>query len=303
MRRVAVCFFGQPRTYKFCSKILKRVFEQERVQVDYFIHTWNRNTYGTGWGDEEEVVDEKVLEKELQQIYSPKKVVVEDNKYLGEIEEDDYMFDVLGMLYSMCRSIHYKREFEKREDFRYDLVIVCRLDLGFRGDSILFTPEEIYLQNLCPPKVLLGLSTPNPILGECPESGFQTQIDLIFAMSSETSDTFAGAYRWAFAVGGSWGCSPSFRQQESGYRTFGHFRTMGPDIVLYRFCSAEGLVVSPYSSLGNFFPIRMGVLGEDLENLDEHQIELVLEYYDGFKPEKGIDWDRENLRKYIKETV
>ena len=46
--RVAVCFRGQLRTYKYTLENLKRFFNtinDGEVTVDYFVHTWDENLY------------------------------------------------------------------------------------------------------------------------------------------------------------------------------------------------------------------------------------------------------------------
>lgn len=305
MSKVAVCFFGQPRSLDFCSGILKPVFERGgKNEVDYFIHSWNECSYGTGWGDIDEKFKVEELTEKLKLLYNPKNILVEDPHTQGEFEEEDYMYSVLSVYYSLCKSITMKRKYEKEHKFRYDFVIVSRLDLGVYPCGNL---EEFWDQydwddpEFLFPYEIKTTGGPNPIYAtDCPEHGTHTQIDLIYLCRSKCADLLAGIYRWAHATGPSWDFSPSYRDS-SGFRALYNFRTMGPDIVLYKFLAKEGLFIG-LQYIGNFFPVRTAVDEYDLDPTDYKTRKAVCKYYNGFKPHEGRAWDVQNLGKVLVEN-
>lgn len=69
--RIALCLFGQMRTYETCYKYLKRNVLDE-LDPDVFIHTW-KNRGGT-WrkGQNGDVSDAVVTHAKLQELYAPK---------------------------------------------------------------------------------------------------------------------------------------------------------------------------------------------------------------------------------------
>ena len=148
MPDVALCLYGQMRTYDDCLP-----FFQENIidplDPDVFIHTWehrggisNRSSQHTDSPPRQQ----KIKEDEIKQIYSAQQVVVEkfhESDYdeldgVSPPEEiknnDQYTKSVLPLLYKLYKCNKLKQKYEKKRDQKYDIVIVTRPDVA------IFTP-------------------------------------------------------------------------------------------------------------------------------------------------------------------
>lgn len=141
--KIALCLSGQMRTYKMCYNNLKKHI-LEPFNPDVFIHTWSK----TGIVTKVKLLsifqgNQQVTEKELQKMYSPKNMVIEDfhNSYLEEIEGVRYPEILtkyvpppgrasLPMYYKIKKCNDLKCEEENKNNFKYDLVIRLRPDLN-----------------------------------------------------------------------------------------------------------------------------------------------------------------------------
>jgi hypothetical protein len=162
--KVALCLFGQMRTYRKCLPHLKREII-DPLEPDIFIHTW-RDRGGT-W---KEVSDNEgqrgtISEELIRRQYSATAVEVEKfeqhNYYsLSGIEvpkevvgSDDFCKTMLPMFYKM-HAVNRLRTEEGAED--YDSVILTRPDLAFGSRlprNILSQPEVLY-QNPTGPRTM-----------------------------------------------------------------------------------------------------------------------------------------------------
>jgi hypothetical protein len=126
--KIAVCFSGQPRYWKECEKNIKRFFEFDdlNIQTDYFIHTWDTNTWRFPKTPHPIHRNEKHNDKEkIIECYRPKGFVQEEfneSKFLNSRPWDP-------LFYSFAQSLMLKRRYELSKDFEYDLVIKARLDV------------------------------------------------------------------------------------------------------------------------------------------------------------------------------
>ena len=76
--RIAVCFSGQPRTWRKCYESWHNLFLQFDTEVDYFYHLWNFNTLPQILNDSTPIL---VTQSELDDIYAilkPKKLIIEN---------------------------------------------------------------------------------------------------------------------------------------------------------------------------------------------------------------------------------
>jgi len=137
--KIALCISGQMRTYEECYPNLKK-YILDPLQPDIFIHTWE----GSGISHKENIhIEEKiVLYSELEKLYAPKKVVIEqfDKSYLDKFsgvkvpnlikeKEPNQCKGSIPLFYKMNKCNELKKEFEKEFDFKYDVVIKLRPDL------------------------------------------------------------------------------------------------------------------------------------------------------------------------------
>ena len=147
--RIAICFFGQPRTFEFCYGLNREYYEelQKDNSVDFFIHTWKNNTGGLG-SEINQGLGFNTLREKLSTLYVPKKLVIEDAEYVkyavfpkSTVDTSDRFF---CMQYSMSKTLQLCRKYEKQENFRYDQVMLLRMDQWFpKGFILASNPENI----------------------------------------------------------------------------------------------------------------------------------------------------------------
>jgi hypothetical protein len=131
--RIAVCYSGQARHWRTAVENNKRFFEWEshpetgvKVQVDYFIHTWDKNTWRyPKKGHEHFHLEEHTDADDIQSAYNPVAFVCQ------EFHEEKFYRAWDPMFYSNARSLMLKREHELANDFQYDIVIKARLDVVY----------------------------------------------------------------------------------------------------------------------------------------------------------------------------
>ena len=133
--KIAVCFFGQLRTFRYCATRMKEVFEKQG-QVDYFIHTWNRENYGVYNQSLNCTLDRKALGEELCYVFSPKKILVEDELTCGDLEYEP--FDPRqALFYSISRTLGLMKEYVMETKTHYDAVICIRPDVWLYTDKLI----------------------------------------------------------------------------------------------------------------------------------------------------------------------
>jgi hypothetical protein len=186
--RIAVCFSGQPRYWQESLANIKRFFEHEYphpelgldVETDYFIHTWDTNSWRLPKTDHNVFEDIKHSDDEaIKEAYSPKGIIIE------EYNKDRFIpraFD--PMFYSFARSMMLKREYELQHSFQYDLVIKARLD-------VIYNPANKFpLQRVWP-----GVCyTSTPISKFASEFNYNNFDDVLFYGDSPTMDLVGDLY-------------------------------------------------------------------------------------------------------------
>lgn len=190
--RIAVCFRGQLRTYKYTLENLKRYFNtlvDEDTTIDYFVHTWNDNLYFP--------TDNHKLSDRENGSYRPADLdrdYLEDNipnlRALVIENHDDYKrrsttVEHWGALfYSIYEVNLLKRKYEIQNNFKYDLVINSRFDLVFPLKDTF--PKFNYKEN-CAYTFMHLAEMRN-------EGGFLNFDDMIFYGTSATVDNIAKIY-------------------------------------------------------------------------------------------------------------
>lgn len=169
--RIAVCFCGQIRTGVECSPNLIEFFGDLFPKCDFFIHTWNRNSYKpfneSRLYKRETIVNQNIIDKIIE-IYNPKKIVVDNyyeirNKVSFNGTTDIEMFGHLSpQWYSFMKCLEYKIQFEKENGFEYDYVVKLRPDIIFPLSRKLVyeierfdksNKDDIYIENVTPAKI------------------------------------------------------------------------------------------------------------------------------------------------------
>jgi len=139
-------------------------------EADVFFHSWS--------------VDEGA---ELIGLYNPKKARAEERKpFCGQLEGPDYRFH--SRWYSSKMAIQLKKEYEEEHGFKYDAVMVSRLDVAFYTDLIFsdYDLNKFWASNWNGVPGT-GEETSNHMKG----SGF---LDLWFFSNSHIMDQFGALY-------------------------------------------------------------------------------------------------------------
>jgi hypothetical protein len=179
--KVAVCISGQSRTWNIAKENIKNYFGD----VDYFIHTWDINTYRVENLPKNEpkiydVTNEEI--KDIEDYFNPK--LLEFDHY-----SDDYAYNWHALFYSFMKSVWLKRKYEIENDFLYDIVIKTRFDLNFRID---INPNFIYHE--VEPLVAYSLNSRFPKFSY--EFNYNSIDDAIFYSDSPTMDLISNVCRW-----------------------------------------------------------------------------------------------------------
>ena len=137
--RVAVCFSGQSRTFRYCAESIKNFFSSRKNNTfTFFGHTTNKNYYkkvtlnpdGTAKSDVRtfETLDIASLTNELQSTIGFAKLQVE--------EEIPRTVNWGVQLYSQMKSNYLKQQYEVEHNMMFDLVIRTRFDQVYPHTSI-----------------------------------------------------------------------------------------------------------------------------------------------------------------------
>lgn len=153
---VAICFSGQLRTCKHAAKNILSFFTPPNgctifdrpVRTDYFMHTWNKNTWRFHKRDHNEFQIIDIDDHDID--YMRKTFNLKDFK-VGDFEKypnSAFSFDPL--FYSFDQSMILKRDYELDNGFEYDLVIKIRPDIVY---DISEQPKFLFEQAIEPGKV------------------------------------------------------------------------------------------------------------------------------------------------------
>jgi len=185
--KIAICFSGQARYWKAASKNIKEFFKYNGnhpilgipIEVDFFIHTWDTNTWRYPKTTHIKFYNEKHNDgDEIIETYSPKEFEQE------EWNETKFVSPWEPMFYSFNKSLMMKREYELNNNFQYDLVVKARLD-------IIYNPNNNFNTFFTSPGVCY---TCQPIRKFPSEFNYNSFDDVIFYGDSPTMDLVGDLY-------------------------------------------------------------------------------------------------------------
>lgn len=156
--RVAICISGAIRSYKstcmsFFNNIIRSIKLQDRsIKVDIFMSVWKFSKEAKKdlavqfkWRPDQGTFEH------AKRVYKPKlaecKVYTKEveSKLLNECKFDEiikdhkenYVANAIGMYYKIYRANELKKQYEKENNFKYDIVIRCRPDFSFEDPLLL----------------------------------------------------------------------------------------------------------------------------------------------------------------------
>lgn len=136
--RIAVCLSGQPRTFQYCAENIKQFFSGD-YQVDFFGHSWNTDSY-------------KISSNLRDTIHQP----ADFSNLKSAIDLMDFKEFKIGVLdpkksyveslfYSAYICNHLKKQYEQKNNFKYDIVFKTRFDVIFKP-GVVFKPSFLMTQ-------------------------------------------------------------------------------------------------------------------------------------------------------------
>lgn len=241
--KIAVCISGQPRTWFTAKENIFTYFDLKGHEVDFFIHTWNQNTFRESSNIESErtYVDvDKNEFIEMRKYFKPKLMTVE------EYTSENFISIWSSLFYSFMKSIWLKRKYELDNDFEYDIVIKTRFDVNFymEGYNELNRPlNKFYIHPLVP---LVGYTANTSIPKFDTEFYSNTFDDVFFYADSKTMDIISNIYFWFKDIVNK-SCQEISKHEFITNREF----FMGPGTLLYSYLSKwlihpHGRVYVPY---------------------------------------------------------
>lgn len=143
--KVALCLSGHFRNYELTySSILNYIVKP--LNADVFIHTWEKLGYDNKFrSDSHHLVNSKFDPIKINNIFSPKKMVVESEAIIQRFVEDSKKYaphlanepkspgHMASMFYKIMMANKIRKEYEKENKFTYDCVIRCRPDMLFKN--------------------------------------------------------------------------------------------------------------------------------------------------------------------------
>jgi len=194
--KVAVLLAGQARTYKICLGSIVDFFSENNtfgvdleVEVDYFMHTWDTNTWLEHDSDKQ-----KPIYHEQSPAYIEKEFIENTVKSLKGFKVEQY--DKVkthrvwgGILYSSYTVNQMKCDYEDKMGFTYDLVIRTRPDIVFApGERLIYNPLHIMHRCLYVPGMLFKMK----------QELYTTNVDDVMYMGdSATMNTASKLYQYA----------------------------------------------------------------------------------------------------------
>jgi len=140
MKRVAIQISGELRNFNTASMLYKKVkelFNQEGVELDFFLHCWD-NEYSRE-------IEQKGLFDFINDysmdVIDPKFIYKSEAKKYSYVENSDpraYTFatGLQGWSYSMYKSSRLRRLYQKDNNITYDYILICRPDSYFRENVL-----------------------------------------------------------------------------------------------------------------------------------------------------------------------
>ena len=197
--RIAVCFSGQARYWKESADNIKMFFNYSQhhhhhfhneivpIEVDYFIHTWDTNTWRYPKTNHGKFFDEKVDNiEEIREFYNP--ICIEQETYNSK----QYPRAWDPMFHSLTKSLMMKRNYELENNFEYDVVVKARLD-------VIYNPQQQIPFHLMTPGVnglIPGMCySGKPVFKFPYEFNYNAFDDVIFYGDSRTMDLVGDLFR------------------------------------------------------------------------------------------------------------
>ena len=253
--RIAVCISGQPRTWKNAKENILQYFNTKifperntKIEIDYFIHTWDTNTYRDSltphWESKNYKIENPNEADEIKAAFSPKGMIYEN------FDETKFIEAWTSLFYSFMKSIYLKRQYEIENDIVYDMVIKTRFDVNFPPESILPNSNSLitnkFKAHFCSPLTLYASSLAS--IKKFPmEYNYNNMDDCFFYADSPTMDVVANLYRWFKEIKlRNYDLMMAGKYIEDGEYYY------GPGTLLYKYATSYGILVTSLKDNYNY---------------------------------------------------
>lgn len=143
IKNVAVCMYGQYRTGDACIESIKKFYEMEGINVDFFCslkeyettytrHDYNTEKVGSRHNLEQTHLTQDAVEYQTKQIlehYKPKKFKVYTTEYEDKLKDIKKSILQSKVLAGWSDVIMMKQKYEAETNITYDLVVMQRYDV------------------------------------------------------------------------------------------------------------------------------------------------------------------------------
>lgn len=253
--RIAVCISGQPRTWKTAKENILQYFNTKifperntKIIIDYFIHTWDTNSYRDTltphWETKNYKIENSEEENEIRDFYLPIDMIYE------EFDESKFPHAWTSLFYSFMKSIYLKKQHEIKNDFVYDMVVKTRFDVNFPPETIIPNSDSTitnkFKPHFCTPLTLYTSSAAT--IRKFPmEYNYNNMDDCFFYADSPTMDLMGDLYRWFNEIKiRNYDLMMSGKYIEDGEYYY------GPGTLLYKYASKLGILVTAEKNNYNY---------------------------------------------------
>tara|TARA_Y100000389_G_C17468560_1_gene528038 strand:+ start:2482 stop:3288 length:807 start_codon:yes stop_codon:yes gene_type:complete len=252
-KRVAVCFSGQIRDWQFAKKNILKFFSAahlNEVTVDYFIHTWDTNTWRFPKKHHHEFVDEKHNDfPQLVKIYSPV------NYHMSVYKSREWKLTWDPLFYSFEYSMLLKQQYELENNFTYDIVIKARPDIMYNPTKRF--PFYHHVNNG-------SCYTATDIARFPSEFNKQCFDDVMFFGDSKTMDIMSGLYKY-YALKNRDSRNLEKTTPQTDINTELH---LGPGTLLYQYAVKHN--IHPDSYKIDYAIVRSTMRGKELDSVEDY---------------------------------
>lgn len=264
--RVAVCLSGQARTWRTAARNIRAFFDiplppkgYDAVEVDYFLHCWDTNTWRRGPDRSgRSMIVEPLPDGDraaMAAMFEPKALLIESYPSVPACRPWD------GMFRSMMRCAHLKRNHELENHFDYDCVVRTRFDL-------IFPPERRFVLH---PMQTLTLYTITPS-SKFEREYFSSEVnDIFFYGESATMDLITDCHREYLRR------SPETVDRSApteGLWNTDHIDYMrfGPNAILWHYAASMGInLVNNPSQNSTWVVVREKAARAGLDTIDDFE--------------------------------
>lgn len=269
--RIAICISGQPRTWKYAKENILQYFNTKifperntKIIIDYFIHTWDTNSYRDTltphWETKNYKIENEEEEHEIRDAYLPVSMIYE------KFDESKFQHAWTSLFYSFMRSIELKKQYEIENDIIYDMVIKTRFDVNFPPESVIPNSDSIitnkFKPHFCNPLTLYS-SSQQSIRKFPMEYNYNNMDDCFFYADSPTMDLIGNLYRWFNEIK-----TRNYDLMMSGQYIVDGEYYYGPGTLLYKYASNLGILVTGEKNNYNYL-YRKPAAEEKLHSIND----------------------------------